>query len=465
MTPTEIQSEVTPERTRLTAMTRSIRARAARTRQWWTSDKSRHVRGIPGLSVTYVISRALLILIPLGIILYPSGSLIGNDTHLYWTWSEVILSGHYPVADPMWQYPPLAGFVFVLGAHLAADPSFGFIILALVADLVIFGWLLLRARKTTSLLAPWAYVLGALAVGPVFLTRFDIFPTLFAVGALLLLNKPVRSGFMLGVGALLKVWPAFLLVSFPRKKIPAALAGFFAIAISASALLTTWGPGSGTFLAEQGERGLQIESVGAAPYVFANAFGYDMTTIFRYGSMEIDATGAGMVASIVALSGFVLMAIIGFARLRGRLEHIAGADVALAIVLISIASSRVFSPQYMVWVVGIAAVCLLDPKTVMRPIIWLCIPAAIFGQLVYPLYYGSMMEGGVVGVTLQLARIGFLVAATVWATARILRRPTQPETDLDAELAQAELAQSELLAGPELADSSGVRVSPVEKVS
>ncbi len=385
------------------------------------------MRGMPGLLVSYVVTRALLILIPLGLMFYPGGILISNDTHLYWTWSEVILSGHYPVADPMWQYPPLAGFVFVVGAHLAADPSLGFIILALFADLIIFGWLLLRARKTSSLLSPWAYVLGAAAVGPVFLTRFDIFPTLFAVAALLLLSKPLRAGLMLGIGALLKVWPAFILAALPRKKLPVALASFFAIVISASVLLTFWGPGSGSFLAEQGERGLQIESVGGIPYVFANAFGYDMSTIFRYGSMEIDATGAGLVASAVALSGFVALAVIGFARLRGRLEHVAGADVAFAITLISIASSRVFSPQYMVWVVGIAAVCLLDPRTRMRPIIWLCVPAAIFGQLIYPFYYGSMMEGAVLGVSMQVARIGFLLAATIWATMRIF----QPATEVD----------------------------------
>jgi len=383
---------------------------------------------MPGLISGYVLTRALLVLIPLGLMFYPGGVLISNDTHLYWTWSEVILSGHYPVADPMWQYPPLAGFVFVIGAYLAADPSLGFIILALFADLVIFGWLIARARKTASLLSPWAYVIGAAVVGPVFLTRFDIFPTLFAVAALLLLNRPVRAGFMLGVGALMKVWPAFLLVSFPLKKLPAALAGFFAIVISGSVLLASWGPGSGTFLAEQGERGLQIESVGGAPYVFANAFGYDMTTIFRYGSLEIDATGAGMVATIVALSGFVVMAVIGFARLRGRLEHVAGADIALVIVLISIASSRVFSPQYMVWVVGIAAVCLLDPKTRMRPIIWLCLPAAFFGQVIYPFFYGGMMDGAILGVTFQLLRIGFLLAATIWAVMKIFQ-PAQPSED------------------------------------
>lgn len=413
-----------------------LSTKTIRARQWWTSEKTRHIRGMPGLIVGYVITRALLILIPLGLMFYPGGVLIGNDTHLYWTWSEVILAGHYPVADPMWQYPPLAGFVFVIGAHLASDPSLGFMILALLADLVIFGWLLARARTAGSLVSPWAYVIGAVAVGPVFLTRFDIVPTLFAVAALLLLSRPIRAGFMLGVGALLKIWPAFLLVSFPRKKIPAALAGFLAIAISTSVLLTSWGPGSGTFLTEQGERGLQIESVGGVPYVIANALGYDMTTIFRYGSVEIDATGAGLVATVIALSGFVAMAVVGFARLRGRLEHIAGADVALAIVLISIASSRVFSPQYMVWVVGIAAVCLLDPKTRMRPIIWLCLAAAIFGQLVYPLFYGGMMNGGIIGVTFQSARIGFLLAATIWAIIRIFQPgdPVEELPDLDRAL-------------------------------
>ena len=388
---------------------------------WWKSDRSAAWRGMPGVIGTYSIGRLLLILIPLGLVFYPGGTLVGNDMHLYWSWSEVLSSGHYPMNDPMWQYPPLAAFVFFLGAHLPGGASIGFITLALLVDLAIFYAVLRVGRSRGSLAGAWVYAWGGLLVGPVLLTRFDLFPTLFAVLALLCLSKPVRGGIMLGIGALLKVWPAFLIVSFSRRQLPKVFAAMVAIVAVVGAMLVSWGPGAGTFLSGQGARGLQIESVGAAPYVLASWFGYDLPTVFRYGSLEIDATGAGLIASIVALAGFVAMGWVAYLRLRGKLERVSGADIALVLVLISIASSRVFSPQYMVWVLGIAAVCAIDPKSTVRPIIWLLGGVALCGQLIYPFFYGAMMDGSWEGVLTQVTRIALLLIATVWAIVKVLR--------------------------------------------
>lgn len=393
----------------------------ARLRAWWSSPRTAALRGTQGLCVTYVVSRALLFLIPLGVVMYPGGTLLTDDVHLYWTWSEVVLSGHYPINDPMWQYPPLAGFVFILGANLIANPTLGFMFLALAADLIIFGWLLKRGREIKNLTAAWVYTWAALAIGPVMLTRFDVFPTLFAFAGLMMLNRPVRSGVLLGIGALLKVWPAFLIIAHPRRALPKALAGLIAVAVAVTAALMMWGPNSWSFLSEQGQRGLQIESVGGLPFVIANFFGYELTTIFRYGSLEIDATGAGAMASLIAISGFVALAWLGFARLRGKMEAVPAGDVALAVVLISIATSRVFSPQYMIWVAGIGAFALLSSRSRMKPVVALLFATAICGQLVYPIYYGSMMDGTWQGVFFQTARIALLVTATVWATYMVAR--------------------------------------------
>lgn len=423
--------------------TRASESLVIRSRNWWSSPRSARLRGTPGAVVTYVVSRLLLFLIPLGLFVYPGGTLLTDDVHLYWTWSEVVLSGHYPIADPMWQYPPLAGFVFALGAHITSNPTVGFMMLALLADAIIFGWLLMRGRKTGILAGAWTYAIAGLAIGPVLLTRFDVFPTLFAVAGLMMLNRPIRSGVMLSIGALMKVWPAFLLVAHPRKALPKAIAGFAAVAVVVTMALVSWGPNAGSFLAEQGQRGLQIESVGGMPYVLANFFGYDLTTMFRYGSLEINAAGAGAIASLVAISGFVLLGWLGYARLRGRLERVPAGDIALAVVLISIATSRVFSPQYMVWVAGIAAFTMLDRRTRMRPVMWLVLGTAIFGQLVYPVYYGSMIDGTWQGVFCQVARITLLVAATLWATVNVLRPDKYapvPVTD-DADVSEVGVAQ------------------------
>lgn len=396
---------------------------------WWNSPRSASLRGKPGLITTYVLSRVFLVLVPLGFFPYSGGKLMANDVVLYNSWAQVIMSGHYPVNDPMWQYPPLAGFVFAIGSAITSHPTAGFIILALLADLLIFVTLLRRGLADGRLTGAWTYTIAGLAIGPVMLSRFDIFPTVLAVFAVLLLAKPVRSGILLGFGTLLKVWPAFLIVAHPRRALPKVAAAMIATVIAGMSLLSLWGPGFLTFMKEQGDRGLQIESVGGIVYVVGQYLGLDVETVFRYGSMEINATGAGFIASFVTIAGFVTLGVIAYARLRGRLENVAGADVALAVILVSIASSRVFSPQYMVWVAGIAGVCMLSRQTRMKPIIWLLMLVALFGQLVYPFTYGNMMTGGWYGVLFQSLRIGLLMVATVWAVVRIMRPTPAAETN------------------------------------
>ncbi len=102
------------------------------------SDRSAPFRGAGGASATYALTRLLLLLIPFGLFPYPGGTLIPNDVTLYSSWSQVITAGHFPINDPMWQYPPLAGFVFLLGAHMTSNPILGFVVLALIADAIIF---------------------------------------------------------------------------------------------------------------------------------------------------------------------------------------------------------------------------------------------------------------------------------------------------------------------------------------
>ncbi len=398
-----------------------------RLRDWFRSDRSARFRGPQGVSASYALSRLILLLIPFGLVPYKSGTYIPSDVKLYASWSEVISAGHFPVNDPMWQYPPLAGMVFWLGAHLTSNPVLGFIVLALLVDLAIFAVLLRTGRKVGKLDGAWTYVIGGLLIGPVLLTRFDLFPTLFAVLALLALAKPVRSGIWMGIGALLKVWPALMVVALPRRSLAKGTAALIATGVAGMAVLTSYGFGAFSFLKEQGDRGLQIESVGGVFFVIGHLLGVNTTTSFRYGSMEIAATGAGAVASIVTVGGFVAMGSIVYLRLRGRLESVSGADVALTMILISIASSRVFSPQYMIWVIGIGAVCMMDSKTRMRTVVYLCIATAGVAQLVYPISYGNMVDGGWYGTLFQVIRIGLLMTATVWAYVRILKpAPAEP---------------------------------------
>jgi hypothetical protein len=362
--------------------------------------------------ITWVASRALLLGALTGLVPYPDGPSILNDVKLYSEWSSLLVTGRFPIGDDMWQYPPGAGIVFAIAALLGSNPVAAFALIALACDLVTLAVLAAAGRRRrVGLGAAWAWVIGAVLVGPVWLARFDVVPTLAAVVALVLVSRPVWSGAAAAAGTLLKVWPGIMLIALPRRSIPRGLLGFVVMSVAILGGVMLWSTGGVSFLGEQGARGLQVESVGALPFMVWNVVA-DVPTEFRFGAMEVDVPITIPLGLAITLAGFAVLAVLGVLRLLGRLESSAPADVALVALLVSIVTSRVLSPQYDVWIVGVAAVTLLDPASRLRTVVWLLVPTLIVTQVVYPFAYGSFLNGDWWAVLLQVVRIGFLLAAT-----------------------------------------------------
>ncbi len=386
------------------------------------------LRGSPvAVAATWVVTRVLLIGALTGAVPYPDGPSILNDVKLYAEWSDLLVTGRFPIGDDMWQYPPGAGIVFAIAALLGSNPVAAFALIALVCDLATLGVLIVAGRRRgAGLDAAWAWVIGAVLVGPVWLARFDVVPTLAAVVALVLIGRPTLSGAAAAAGTLLKVWPGIMLIALPRRSRPRGILGFALMAAGILAGVMIWSTGGVSFLGEQGARGLQVESVGALPFMVWNVVA-DVPTEFRFGAMEVDVPATIPIGLVITLSGFAILGILGVLRLMGRLELSAPADVALAALLVSIVTSRVLSPQYDVWIVGVAAVTLLDPRSLMRTARWLLAGSILVTQAVYPFAYGSFLSGDWWAVLLQVVRIALLLAATgvgLWVVLRsALRRP------------------------------------------
>jgi hypothetical protein len=380
--------------------------------------------------VAWVASRALLLGTLTGVVPYPDGPSILNDVKLYSEWSSLLVTGRFPIGDDMWQYPPGAGIVFAIAALLGSNPVVAFALIALVCDLATLAVLAIAGRRRrVGFDAAWAWVIGALLVGPVWLARFDVIPTLAAVVALVLIARPALSGAAAAAGTLLKVWPGIMLIALPRSSLPRGILGFVVMAAAILAGVMLWASGGVSFLGEQGARGLQVESVGALPFMVWNVFA-DVPTEFRFGAMEVDLPVTIPLGLAITLAGFAVLGVLGVLRLLGRLETIAPADVALVALLVSVVTSRVLSPQYDVWIVGVAAVTFLDPQSRMRVAVWLLVPMLIVTQVIYPFAYGSFLIGDWWAVLLQVARIGLLLAATatglVIVGRQALRRTVTP---------------------------------------
>ncbi len=379
-----------------------------------------------GIVAVFLLTRAFAVLAALDALGYPRGGLVMTDVTLYGGWGRLLAEGHFPIGDQTWQYPPLAALLFVTAA-LAPDAQAGFLLLAFAADAAAMAGLLLAARRSGRYQGAWLWAVAALLVGPLFLARFDVFPTAAVIGGLLLAaRRPGWGGALIGLGAALKIWPVLALAAVRRARLPLAIAGFAAVLLATSAAMWAWfGAGAWSFLSGQSERGLQIESVAALPYVAAHALGARVDVVYRYGSMEVDAVGAGLAGGIATAVGLVLLGLIALRRLQGRLDGVAGPDVAFAAVAVSVVTSRVFSPQYSIWLLGILAVCLGTRGSRMRLPAGLVAAAAIIAQILFPPLYPQFIGGNPGAAWLQIARITLVVAATVIALVRVLRRRPQ----------------------------------------
>lgn len=340
------------------------------------------------------VSTRMLMVVLVGFWL-PSGAHY-EDLDLYGAWSQIMVdSGSFP-NEELWQYPPGAAFLMLLPrlSFAAYQPSF--LVLLLVCDLIGL-WLMARlAKEEKRDVGVWIWLIGIplLATIPSWnglpLLRFDLVPTVMAMGGLLVIHRrPNLFGALAGLGAMLKVWPAFLLFGeWDRGRLRKALLAAAAVValIFAVSALSLGNPFK--FLTEQEGRGLQVEAVGALPWKIREVItGKGQYLEVHYGSNEIATNSGNAVAKALGFAALIVM--VGAAawwRLRDRAIRNGRrdlADVALSrdfvftVSLLFIVVSRVLSPQYMIWLVGLCAIVLTSRGTRIARAAWLTVLAIV----------------------------------------------------------------------------------------
>jgi hypothetical protein len=313
----------------------------------------------------------------------------------------------------------------------------GFIAFMAIFDLLILITLLITGlnrfnTNSTStsfygLSGAWFWVLWPIVMGPLTLTRFDVVPTFFALLALIALsNKKVRpflSGFLLSIGALVKLWPMLLLVIYPKALLTKVSTSFISTAVLFLLFMSTWSVGFTNFLNNQSSRGLQVESIAASPFVLAKFLGKNVEYPFQYGSLEVNAQFASQIAVMLNLLTIIVFAVILVLNYQNRLSYLDLVDKSLVIVMISISLSRVFSPQFWVWIGGLAALALINKETKLKKVIILLTISAFLTQLIYPGQYVQLLSGDFFATLLQLTRVTLFVWALIMGT-KLLLKPT-----------------------------------------
>ncbi len=314
----------------------------------------------------------------------------------YFHWYEILSQGTYPVGDVTWQYPPGAALAMLAPGLLPFLTYLqAFAVLMLATDAVTQGVLVrvsLRrsggVHRGRSTAGAWMWALALPLMLGLPYGRYDLPVTALAMASVLLLpSRPRLGGALAGIGAMIKVWPALCVLGAPRGR--STRQAWTSMCLSAAALLfvlCTLFRGAFDFLTAQQGRGVEIESLGGSVLQVARQLGWPGEVYKRQTPY----------------------------------------DAALTSVLLFTVTSRVISPQYLIWLIGLSAICLTVRGSSQRPTALLILLAVGVTTVDYPLFFDSLIRGGWSATAVIVLRNGLLLAASVSSASRLWRVSVSP---------------------------------------
>jgi glycosyl transferase family 87 len=330
-----------------------------------------------------------------------------RDVHIYEGYAEKLLHGALPYRDMFVEYPPGAFAVFIPPTALGSDhynAAFkSLMALCGVATIVLVALVLaeLGASRRRVYAAVALLALSPAALGPISLNTYDAWPALLTVLALWLFlrERDVLAFAALGLAITAKVYPLVLVPivcvlvwrrAGPRR-VGTGLAALVAVVVVVVAPFVAYAP-HGVFesFRAQAERGLQVESLGASLLLLLDRLGLDDAQVVRTtgvagrnltgGAADVAAALSLALEALAVATVWVLYARVRDARTRMPLAFAAA-------VAGFIAFTKVFSPQYLVWLVplvvlvdgaaGVAAVSLAAVALVLAQV-WFFHYGALF---------------------------------------------------------------------------------------
>lgn len=322
-----------------------------------------------------------------------------RDVHIYGLYADGFLRGELPYRDVFVEYPPGAFAVFLppavlpAGAYNAAFKG----LMALCGIGALFALLLvlvsLGASRQRLYGAAVLFALSPIAVGPISLNTYDLFPAALTVAALAaVLRRHELLGFsLLGLAVTAKLYPLavvplaaiYVWSVAGRSRTLRALAVFAAVAVLVVLPFAILSPGGlWDSFHSQSARGLQIESLGASALLAAHQVGvYDATVVHgttRAATRDLAGSLPDALATITTLLQAVAVAAVWWLFARGSRDPVRLVLASCAAVAAFLVFNRFISPQYVVWLIplvlllpgatGLAAIALVGVALVLAQI-------------------------------------------------------------------------------------------------
>ena len=367
-----------------------------------------------------------------------------SDTGLYHAYARELARGARPYLDLALEYPPLVVPLLRLPPFTpdAAAWTLRFnalMLLACGAAAILTAAAAVRlwpsGRRAHAAAATFAA--AVLAAGAIVANRLDAAVTLSVAAALWLLagRRWALAAAAVGVGFGLKLVPAallplvLLLAPRPGDRVRAAAA--FAVTALVPFVPHLASPGLWRFFRYHLDRPLQIESVLASPLLVARLAGLASGGVgSAYGSQFLAMPGASALAAASGpLAAAALAGVYGLLwtrRDRLRADPPLVAAAALAVFLAALATGKVLSPQFLLWL--LPCVALVLPR-------WPLLGAAGLGllaltQVEFPALYWRLVALEPLPVAVVVLRNALLLA-TLASALGVVARARAPAAGAD----------------------------------
>lgn len=385
----------------------------------------RRFSSVPVVWFGWVLARLILaamILLdprPLGDVRYYHSGLFGTDPTAMTEYPD---AGVWPLRLlGLFTGPEMSGFLI------------GFGVLMLLLDAA-FLTLLLSVGGARRAAAAWFWIFFGLAAGQVFWLRLDLFPAvLVGLFAALLFTRPAVGAAVLALATAMKLWPGVLaagLVGGLRRGPSWLRVLTFTFTLLALAGITWMSSGLPRLLSPlnyQGDRGIQIESLAATPFLLQAHNRPEEYWIGFAASKSFEVSGPGTAVAVVltdwAMIAVLLAAVVwaGWNLVADRWRPLRAIAFCLLLVLLLIGTNKVFSPQYIVWVGPLLAVCLYVTRSrLVQVMAVLTIITAALGTWIYPFHYEALWSdpsSAGTEITVLAVRNGLIIVLTLLATA------------------------------------------------
>lgn len=319
------------------------------------------------------------------------------------------------------EYPPFTLFIFSLPLIVPLlYYQLAFAVLMALTSALIY-WLLLRYGPRGAALAFAFYLfIGSWAIA---LERFDLVPAALTLLCLIAAERKhwTSAYIALAFGFLVKIYPILFLPALfiaeqqdkysfhipskflTLKTLPVelwhtlqgmrrwrwkntllcfaiilAITGFFALFDFKGAVLNQ--------VSYFVNRPLQVESTGSTLLWLGTLFGFPVNIVFSFGSINMVSALGGNVSNLLEVL-FVVGSIYSiYLQWRGKLDLV---QTCIALLLVFIATGKVFSPQYLIWVIPLLAYSGAFDR------VWLVAWGSIslLTIIIYPYFYARTLDG------------------------------------------------------------------------